>query len=647
MNRAQKRRQQKLASKTAKKTAKKTTKETARNNKHGHSLDLARQHHTAGRLAEAEALYQQILQVDPQYAEAHFNLGNVLKNSGKLEEAVASYQKTLVLKPDDAHVHYNLGVTLNALNRSDEAVASYRKALTCKPGYAEAHYNLGNALQYQGDVDGATGQFELAISQQPDRPGWGIRKALLLPVIAASKEDIQARRQHLHGAIKALQTQGLTLDDPAATGATSFHLAYHNLDNRSIVEDIAKLYVTACPKLAFEAEHCRSKQGEKKGRLRIGFLSSFLRNHTIGKLLRGIIENFPRQRFEVIVFRLPGETDEISEIIDRAADKVVPLDKKLERDRELIAAEQLDVLFYYDIGMDPYTYFLSFARLAPVQAVSFGHPDTTGIANIDYFISSSLIESSGSADQYSEQLVQLSTLPTCYVRPEIPQSTFSRADFGLPEKGALYVCPQALFKLHPDFDDVVGDLLRRDPDGFLVLIDDGKGGHWKPLLIERIGRSCPDSVERVIFVAKMAYEKFMGFLSIADALLDVPTFSGGNSSLEAFAMAVPIVTWPGGFMRARVTAGCYKQMGLGELIASDGDEYVSLALKLAHDADFKSRMQADIKANSHKLYEREEVTRELEAFFFEACQASRKGELLADVEFKKGDISQFSQARLI
>ena len=88
-------------------------------------------------------------------------------------------------------------------------------------------------------------------------------------------------------------------------------------------------------------------------------------------------------------------------------------------------------------------------------------------------------------------------------------------------------------------------------------------------------------------------------------------------------MGAPIVTLPGDFMRSRVTAGCYKQMGLNDLIAANSDEYVTLALKLAHDDDFKSRMQEDINANSHKLFERMEVVRELEAFFVEAY-ATRK-----------------------
>ena len=192
------------------------------------------------------------------------------------------------------------------------------------------------------------------------------------------------------------------------------------------------------------------------------------------------------------------------------------------------------------------------------------------------------------------------------------------ADYGLPDDVRLYVCPQALFKFHPQFDTVLGDLLRRAGEGRLILIDDKMGGKWKTLLMERFGRSFPDVVEHIIFAPHMPREKFNGLLVLADAVLDIPTFSGGNSSLEAFALGAPIVTWPQDFMRGRVTTAFYKQMGLSDLIATDADTYLDLALRLARDADFKHQMQAGIKANIDKLFERLDTVREMERFFIAA-----------------------------
>ncbi len=328
----------------------------------------------------------------------------------------------------------------------------------------------------------------------------------------------------------------------------------------------------------------------------------------------------------------------MTEIINRAADKVVTLRGILERDWELIEDEELDILFYLDIGMDPYTYFLSFTRLAPVQAVTVGHAESSGVPNIDYYLSSEMSEPPGTSENYTEQLIKLRLLPTYYYQPKVPASPFTRDDYGLPKDVRLYIYPQSLFKIHPGFDTILGDLLRRDPQGRLILIDDGRDGKYGPLrklLIERFGRSFPDVVEQVIFVPNMPYEKFLGFLLLADALLDNPYLSGMNSGLEAFGLGVPIVAWPGEFCSGRYVTACYKQMGLSDLIANDANTYLELALRLAQDTDFKLQMQADIKANAHKLYETHETVREMESFFISAYEAWKSGVTLTNASFEK------------
>ncbi|MGO8753933.1 MAG: tetratricopeptide repeat protein [Gallionellaceae bacterium] len=165
-------------------------------------IQAALGHHRAGRLAQAEALYRQVLQSEPdnpdalhllgalarqagKYAVAadfigraihakpaepvfHNSLGLVLKDSGKLDEAVASYRRAASVKPDYAEAHYNLGNVLQLQGRLDEAVASYRKALTLKPDHAEAHCNLGSALQAQVKLNEAEASYRRAISLKPN-----------------------------------------------------------------------------------------------------------------------------------------------------------------------------------------------------------------------------------------------------------------------------------------------------------------------------------------------------------------------------------------------------------------------------------------------------------------------------------------------
>ena len=106
------------------------------------------------------ASYRRALEIKPDYAEAHSNLGNALQDLGQLDDAVASYRRALEIKPDYAEAHSNLGNALQDLGQLDDAVASYRRALEIKPDFAEAHSNLIFTLDLSAGADIATLQQE-------------------------------------------------------------------------------------------------------------------------------------------------------------------------------------------------------------------------------------------------------------------------------------------------------------------------------------------------------------------------------------------------------------------------------------------------------------------------------------------------------
>ena len=205
MSRAEKRRQQKKAATATKNTKPLQNSIPSPRQQHltvPQALDLGVQHHNAGRLPEAERIYQRILQADPnqpialnllgviahqvgrndvavdlitkalaikpKFAEAHSNLGAAFQELRKLNEAVASFHKALAIKPKFAEAHSNLGLALQELGKPDDAVASFHKALAIRPGYAEAHSNLGVSLNKLGRLDDAVASFHKALAIKPD-----------------------------------------------------------------------------------------------------------------------------------------------------------------------------------------------------------------------------------------------------------------------------------------------------------------------------------------------------------------------------------------------------------------------------------------------------------------------------------------------
>lgn len=603
--------------------------------------------HARGRFAEAEACFRQAAQLRPDYAEAHNNLGAALKELGRLNDAVAHYHEALRLRPGWPEALSNLGAALSAQGRDQEAVECYLEALAAQPDYAEAQNNMGASLRALGRLEEAIAFCREAVRLRPgyvaaiknlatflqehgDAPGaraclaeargpaaadgLKIKSELALPVIYGSAEEMEQERARVEAAFAELAAQTLTIADPfQEVGTAAFELAYQGLDDRALLATLAAIYLRATPSLAYEAPHCRQPARGAGRRLRIGFLSRFFYNHTIGRLNLGVFRNLSRDRFHVSLVHPPSRKDDMARAFEACADAVLALPENLERARQMIADAQLDVLVHTDIGMDPFTYFLAFARLAPVQCACWGHPETSGIPAIDYFLSSELLEGSGSETQYTEQLVRLRSLGIYYERPQAPALMKSREAFGLPSDAHLYGCPQSLFKLHPEFDALLGAILRQDPRGLLVLLS-GKHAAWHERLRRRFARTMPDVADRVHFLPRLTHVDFLSLNAACDVLLDPTHFGGGNTAYEALALGTPIVTWPSQYLRGRITLGLYKRMGLLDCVAQSGEDYVAKALRLATEPDHRGQIRQQILDTNHVLYEDTGAVRALEEF---------------------------------
>lgn len=556
--------------------------------------------HELGRSEEAEAACRNAISLMPSMAEAHNGLANILKFQGRTEEAVNAYGHAIELNPQYAEAHNNLGVLLHEQRNLDGAIAASRRAIELMPNLMDAYKNLGYSLQQQGRHGEAGQVYDRALTVFPD-PGITVRRALLLPLIPESRDEISTCREKLDENLARLSESGLRVADPnREIGITNFFLAYHGLDDRPYQEKLAEFHVKACPDLTWTAPHCAKPAKTLAGRPKIGFVSRYLiDSHTIGKLFGGLIGQIPKDRFETILFRPTA----VSNDIDNMAEKVVHLSESLPTARWQIAENELDTLVYLDIGMEPLSYFLAFSRLAPVQCVTFGHPVTTGIGNLDYFLTTADLDPQGFESHYTEKIECLPRLPVFYRRPDVAREDLpGRKDLGLPEDRHLYVCTQTLFKVHPDFDDILAAILAGDPDGTAVFIE-GTQRHMAKALLKRMGKVVADAESRILFLPPLEFKNFLGLSLAADVLLDTVHYSGGNTSLEALALGAPVVTWPSGYMRGRWTYAVYRDMGIDDLVAADMDEYVDLAVRTATDKAWRDEVCGKIRGQGATFFE--------------------------------------------
>jgi protein O-GlcNAc transferase len=601
-----------------------------------------------GRRHEAIVQFRQAIVADPQFPQAHANLGAVLRIEGDLDGAQDCYRRALVLKPDHQGFMVNLWNLLHARGADAEADTILRRmvanapqdaesansmgkiffdrreagearryfelAISRRPNFSDAWSNLGEALYRESRVEEASAAFARAFAITP-RDALRIRSAQFLPVIMGTAGEVAESRARQGREFDALEAGALTLVRPETEIAgTNFYLAYQGENDRELQMQLARIYQRACPSLRCVAPHC-TLPARHRGPTRIGFVSRGLTSGSVGFAVSGLISGLDRKRFWVAAIGKAVSDDPVSESIRRDVARFVELPDDLPAARQAVAACELDILIYPDIGMEPFTYFLGFSRLAPVQCVMWGLGTTTGIDTIDYFLSHSEVEAEDADQHYSERLVRLDTpsIPALS-KPLMPERLKSRSDFGLGEGAHLYVCPQSLFKLHPDFDTLVLEILRRDPLGQLVLLE-GDAKHWRELLMARFVRTMPGFADRVVFLPRQSKEDFRNLIALCEVMLDTPRVGGGMTTLDGFVAGTPVVTLPGQFMRGRFTAAWYRRIGVEDCIAATPKQYVDIATRVAGDPQLRADLSARIRTRCGVLFDDRHAVKVYEDFF--------------------------------
>jgi len=493
-------------------------------------------------------------------------------------------------------------VKRDALSES-EARTAFEEALSLDPRHYEALVALGDLAASESRMEDAAGHYREAYAVRPN-DGLRVRMALRLPAVYPSKEALVAARARLEENVAVLAREPLSIGDPVAeVGVTSFRAAYQGYDDRPLQSALADLHIRACPSLLYVAPHCRvpAPVGSER-RIGLGFVSTRFGENAVGWYLRDILAGLPRDRFAVALVYCGGDRNRVWPPLLGDEDEVVAAPADLARARQVIAERRFDILVYPEVGMEPLTYFLAFARLAPVQCVTWGHPVTTGIPTIDYFLSSDAAEPPGAEAHYSETLVRLAGLTTHYRRPEPPAPRRPRAHFGLADGRPLYLFPHALFKLHPDTDAAFAAILARDGRGEIVLFGEPTA-HAVAILRERFARSLGTDAERIRFLRRVSFPDFLNIMGLADVVLDSFPFAGGNTTFQALGLGTPVVSMPGRFLAGRTAAMLYERIGLTELLAADAAGYAAIAVKLANEPAYRAAVRQHIRAAHGSVFE--------------------------------------------
>lgn len=573
------------------------------------AFEIAVEHHQAGRLGEAEALYRQILDIEPYHAGALHLLGVLAHTAGQHADAVSFIQRALTLDPQNPSAHSNLGEACLALGRIDEAVAHYRRALALDPRFAVARFNLANALRLQGHLDEAVAEFRQVLTLDP-------HDARVLSNLSSAL----AEQGHLDEAIAACrEALRLLPGEPAVHSNLISLLRLHpSADSHALAEaqrEWSRQFAEPYRNVA--APHTNNRDPDR--RLRVGYVSPDFRLHAELFFLAPLFREHDHRQFEIHCYASIARPDEGTELLRGLVDSWH--DVRHLSDAELagtIRADAIDILVDLSMHTSGNRLPLFARKPAPVQVSWLAYPGATGLAAIDYRITDRYFDPPASIDTASTECpLRLPDSWCCYdpVLADVPVNA-------LPALSASYVtfgCLNNFLKLGEETIARFARVLQAVENSRLILL--APQGSARQRLTERFGQQgiSPDRIEYTVTGSRDEYLRHYHHIDIA---LDSLPHNGMATTCETLWMGVPVITQVGGTVEGRAGLSLLSTIGLPEWITRDADEFVAVARRLAADLPALAERRASMRAKmrSSPLMDAPRFASQMEAAYREMWQ---------------------------
>ena len=538
----------------------------------------------------------------------------------KYSDARDLWLQLLELQPNNISLLNSVCLTYYYENKLEDTEKFLKKIVEINISEPKALSMLILVLEQQDKILEAKEFIKLGLSKKILNGHWKILMQTMSPIIKFSNDEIKETRTEIEKNIDKIINDNNRYNfniDNHLIKPLQFSLSYDQFNNLVINKKCINFYKKIYPEL----NKINNINNISSSKIKIGFISEYLTDHTIGKLFKGIILRLNQNKFDVVVFHTEKTKKGIilNQLKDAENNGIIKnffLPGGFNEKQKIILKEKLDILFYPEIGLSLELYYLSFIKLAKYQITSWGHPETTGNPSIDYFLTSKLIEANGSQKNFSEKLMYLDYLPMYYYTPLI-KNEIEKVDLS---QNNIYSCPQTLQKLHPEFDFIIGKILDQDKKAVIYFIKDANNILFKKL-IERFKKNKKIDLERVKFLDGLSWEEYINHCGRASVLLDPIYYGAGNSFYESVFYGTPTVTMPTQYTKSRLVLGAYNQMDISDFsfnpIVKSLDEYIEKAIEISNNKNlYELKQNIQIRAKKN-LYERVEVIENFEKDFEE------------------------------
>ena len=644
------------------------------------AFDLALQHHQSGRLADAEALYRQILAAQPDHAGAlhhlgviaqqvgrydlavewirqaivlepnnpfaHYNLAEAFRATDRLDEAVAAFHRALQIKPDYPEAFLNLGATLARQGRLADSIAAYRGALQLRPHYPEAHNNLGLVLRDSGQFDEAVDSCRRALHLKPDYPeahnNQGValrdrgqldeaaaayRRALEInPGLAGAHGNLGATLKDVGQLDEAIQEYRRALElDPEHAGTHSnliYTLHFHpGHDAGSISEECDRWNRQFSePQKRLILPHANEGGAERP--LRIGYVSPDFRDHVVGRNLLPLFQCHDPRAFEIFcysgVVRPDKFTDEFRRHARHWRSTVGVTDAAL---ADAIRRDGVDILVDLAQHMADNRLPVFARQPAPAQVSFAGYPESTGLESIEYRISDRYLDA-GFAEEETGRREKVHLIDSFWCYDPCGAEVEVHPPPALKGKVVTFGSLGNFAKVNAPALKLWARVLRAIKDSRLLMWS--PAGNHRERTLEAL-RNEGVEARRVEFVAFRPRREYLELYHRLDIVLDTFPYNGHTTSLDALWMGVPVVSLAGKTPVSRAGLSQLTNLGLPELVARSEEDYLKIAVELAGDLPRLTKLRSTLRdrMKTSVLMDAPRFARQVEQAYREMWQASR------------------------
>ena len=588
-----------------------------------HSADLktqaaeALQHQKAGRFAEAAQQYAAVLARDPNIWQVSYNLGLVYQHLNRLPEAAEMYARAVRVQPQFAEGFNNLGNVLKALKQTPTAIEAYQRALVLNANLPEASYNLATMLQARGDLADSIEHLRQSLRINPlQSNAWDALYRGLLG-LGRQEDAIQALidwESELPQPTPERVVAGLALCRPMGDRqreerylalAIAWPFAEFSLEAYAVVlgmlqyfditrEELLKGYRRFDAEISAHHPNVIAPLPRRAAdqRLRIGYVSADFRKHVMGRIMLEVLAHHDRSRFSILLISTcpRSQHDAVTDAFKRHVDGFADISELDDFSAaKSIAEADIDVLVdLAGLTMDARPGIYAH-RPARSIVTHLGYHGCLGMSSVDYKFTDRIADRDDAVQFQIEQPYVLDTCVFPLVRSAATDIVPAPNDLDLAEKFVFGTFVN-LLKLSPRCLDVWRQILDALPEAVLLFSPFNPA---EKLAIERLLATAGIGPERIaVLTAKQTDEAALrARYRLVHAVLDTFPYAGGDTTLAALDMGVPVVTLRGDRQSERIGASILGHLDLRELVANTEAAYVETSVRLARDSVFMTHVR--------------------------------------------------------